>query len=113
MTTIEKRIFNLENSIKSSKQSDMKFTVFTSEINELVKDGHLKKRDIANLFNMRNSQTKKRATVKNQLESKKREKLEEKELERLENLRKELKIERIKLKLEIEEIEIKLKMLNN
>ena len=109
--TIEERIYNLENSIESSKQTDMKIAVFNIEIQELVNDGHLKTSDIANLQNMRNAQTKKRATVKNQRENKKREKLEEEELVELKMLKKRLKIEQIKLRLEIDEF--KLKILNN
>ncbi|KAI6655043.1 hypothetical protein LOD99_2332 [Oopsacas minuta] len=105
---INERIHKLENSIKSKKKYDMNIDFFNREINDLFMLGKLTKGQIDGLRNDRYLQTKKRATTKNQLENKRKEKLAERELYNLENLKKQLEIERIMLQIQIEEIILKI-----
>ena len=110
--SIEERKHNLENSIGSSRRYDMKINVFKNEIKELIKMKELTICQRDDLYNKRYLQTKSRATKKNQLEKKRREKSAEQELLSLENKKKQLSIERINLELQIEEIKFEIRNIN-
>ena len=110
--SIEERKYNLENSIGSSRRYDMKISVFKNEIKELIKMKELTICQRDDLYNKRYLQTKSRATKKNQLEKKRREKSAEQELLSLENKKKQLSIERINLELQIEEIKFEIRNIN-
>ena len=107
--SIEERLYNLVHSISSiSREYDMKISLFKDEIKELMKIKELTPCQRDDLYNKRYLQTKSRATKKDQLEKKRKEKLDELEIISLKNKKRLLRIERINLQLQIEGMKFKM-----
>ena len=99
----EERFLKLETSIGEERGEDMPFNKFEKEIKDLVKQNFITSKVGAHLFNLRLSQTKNRATKRNQKKQKAADIKAERELIFLKIRRFRLLVEKIVLEYEIQE----------